>query len=337
MSDIPPLDDPFRVGGPPPGDPRPPTFTLEQVQQLLPLATSGSVSAFGSEPMSRRADPTKPRVGGLEGPPGDRDAWMGGSNLSTPTKLASIKAIRPSQFKFKKGMQEMCEKGIRETDHLGRANDHGTKEKPAITLTSWLTTIDKHLVATGMDTVFRVLVWKNDHYKEFYLLKEWGNLMKAQVNTWVDELQISGVRVTPTDSSTLGARLALCPYDKQNLKMSATFIRESIKTDLWTKIERTLPDKITGPALLFRIIREHQAQGATVLRNLEDKLCKLKLSEEPGDDVITHSNKVTEIACRIVGSRSAPRNLNLLVANTYQNSTTKHFELEALRIINDID
>ena len=119
--------------------------------------------------------------------------------------------------------------------------------------------------------------------------------------------------------------------------MSATFIRESIKTDLWTKIERTLPDKITGPALLFRIIREHQAQGATVLRNLEDKLRKLKLSEEPGDDVITHSNKVTEIACRIVGSRSAPRNLNLLVANTYQNSTTKHFELEALRIINDID
>lgn len=79
----------------------------------------------------------------------------------------------------------MCEKGIRETDHLGRANDHGTKEKPAITLTSWLTTIDKHLVATGMDTVFRVLVWKNDHYKEFYLLKEWGNLMKAQVNTWL--------------------------------------------------------------------------------------------------------------------------------------------------------
>ena len=293
---------------------------------------------------STRPDPVRPRIGGLEGPPGDRDAWTGGSNLHPLQSPPSVKAIRPSQFKFKKGSQESCEKGIRESDHLSRANDAGTKDKPAITLTSWLTTIDKHLVSTGMDTVFRILVYKDGSYQERYLLKEWGSLSKSDVQTWVRELQETGVRSsrgvspdTPTSGESTISRLPVCHYDKQNLEMSANFLRESIKSDLWTKIERSLPEKATGPELLYRIIHEHQAQGATVLRNLEDTLRKLKLSQEPGEDVISHSNKVTEVARRIVGSGSPPKDLNLLVANTFLDSTTKQFELEALRIVNEID
>ena len=119
--------------------------------------------------------------------------------------------------------------------------------------------------------------------------------------------------------------------------MSANFLRESIKSDLWTKIKCSLPEKVTGPRLLYQIIHEHQAQGAMVLWNLEDMFCKLKLSQEPAKDVISHSNKVTDVARQIVGSGSPPKDLNLVVANTFLDSMTKQFKLEALCIVNEIN
>lgn len=68
-------------------------------------------------------------------------------------------------------------------------------------------TIDKHLVNTGMDTIFWVLADKDRSYQEQYLLKEWGNLTESEDQGWFRELQELGVRKTTTLGKSTDAPL----------------------------------------------------------------------------------------------------------------------------------
>ena len=107
---------------------------------------------------------------------------------------------------------------------------------------------------------------------------------------------------------------------------------DSIKLDLWDKIDTNVTYNTTGPELFMEIILHQQQLEDSAIWNLVDQLKRLKLSKEPAQNVENHVKKVTKLAQQIEGSRTAPRDLISLVAQTFLGAEVVSFNMEANRL-----
>ena len=229
-----------------------------------------------------------------------------------------------------------------------------------ISLTTWLTEVQQALEDRGMDTVFRL--FDPVSQVETYMLTEWGLLQDNDMTTWITSLSGTGVMQTmcqatvatiaaqnaataPTGTATaLQAGTVAVPVvlpvdlqDMYNLSMSAKFLQNSVSLDLWMSVEKDLPTNATGPEILFKIITSHQMVTSSAIRTLVKKLEAMNLKAEPGENVLTFSDKLSEMTRRIEGSGQAPRDLSVLVASRFLGTSTIAFEISAAQLHNEVD
>lgn len=121
-----------------------------------------------------------------------------------------------------------------------------------------------------------------------YLLEKWGKATKDVVDAHVARIR------TLND-----------PYDLENLTMSGKFLLNSLNDEMLTRTEQelgqTLSDAINGPDVFRAVIALHSMLNDSTERQFVEKLQKLKLTDEPGEDVSNFSNKVLSIAHHIEG------------------------------------
>lgn len=63
----------------------------------------------------------------------------------------------------------------------------------------------------------------------------------------------------------------------------------------------------------------------------------MKLKVEPGENVLTFSDKLSKITRRIEGSGQASRDLSILAASRFLETSTIAFELSAAQLHNKVD
>ncbi len=268
---------------------------------------------------------TPPRIGGGTSPD---TAWVGGSNLPAfrSTRARSIHARRPEDFRSAEKVKTQCTKGLPDSHKLGLEEE----KQFTTTFTTWISAIREIMEERGMDTVFRPYSTKEN--LEVYLLVDWGKAKQKPVKDWVESLK-TGLE-DPTDPTLL---LPACPYDHDNLSWSEKAVRDSISMALWSTIEKDLTFGASGPEVFAAIIDKVQQVSASAVRSLTNDLEELTITKVPRQDVDVFSSTVSELARRIEGSGAAPADLSVLVAKCFLNSDVKAFDLEALRLYNEVD
>ena len=173
----------------------------------------------------------------------------------------------------------------------------------------------------GLDTVLSIFDAATQ--QEVYMLdpKHWGSISTSDVKAWDLELQ-EGVFL---DGSTT-QRHPVCPFDLRNQAMAGEAIMNSITHGLWERIYRDVGSAPTGAAALHAIVQDAQVSTASMIQNLTNKLSQMSLKQEPGQDVLNFSEKITDLAQHLEGSAITIPNLESLVIAPYL-----HCDVEAFR------
>lgn len=281
-----------------------------------------------------------PRVGGIE----DGIVWTGGSNrernfLVEPNGMA---AFRPRTFKEKMAIDKVCKEPLPEDRRLGTI-DKIKKNESDIGLMSWLGQIREKVEECGMDTVFRVIrITGTRRYLENYLFDDWGAVTVGEVETWAQSLRTTpfnpraGTR-DPAGNYRPDILNAPCAQDLYNLKASYKMIQGSISTKLWASVERDLPTNPSGPEILMHIINVHQIVSSSTVRKMIKDLEKMSIKNEPGQNVETFADKVSDMARLIDGTAQSPNDLNTIVASTFMGSSTLQFEIDIGQMYKECD
>ena len=279
----------------------------EESDDDISMEESNNQTETGVEPVE------SPRVGGVLG----GAAWTGGSNVlrKRSKRPKTVFARRPLSFVNASKVERACTRGIHEDKRLGLSNT-------PVSLTSWINLVRAYVEECGMDTVFRI--YDEDLDEEKYLLEDWGAAKKEAVRDWVMEISEGAMA---------------CPYDMDNLRWSGKALLASIDLELWSRIEKDLPlgGDVTGPEVLSVIVLHLQQINSSSVRQLVRELEKLKLKDEPGQNVLTFGDKILEVARRIDGTGMAPKDLTLVVASRFLDCDSFLFKIEASRTHREVD
>lgn len=322
MAAINPNDLTVALGATPPGTPtsqatfRTTRQILQDVVALMQLH-GGGANPNPNPPVQNNPLPVvafpvpQPRVGGIVMSNGVPTAWVGGGTgaalLAVP---ASAKAYRSQDLSLKMKTEKACMAGLPESRRLPPPGSMDVKDMSSvISLSDWIRGLSSALKECGLDTVFRAQV----NGVEVYLLEKWGKATKDVIDTHVAHLR------TLND-----------PYDMENLTMSGKFLLNSLNDEMLTRTEQelgqTLSDSVNGPDVFRAVIALHSMLNDSTERQFVEKLQRLKLTDEPGEDVSNFSNKVLSIAHHIDGlTEAGVSDLHTLIYTTFDGSSTATF------------
>ena len=167
-------------------------------------------------------------------------------------------------------------------------------EESDIQLTVWIKMIARNMEILGMDTVFKVpnlsLMQETD------LLKDWTSIAVVDVDEWITMLK-TGVGSKPR-----------CPYDKQNLEWSGSYILNSLTKKLHSDVTQTTGQYPYGPEVLREVINIKQQLDSTAIRVIEQELQKLCLDCEPAENVAKFTKKVKAHATKLENFKDSAGN-----------------------------
>jgi hypothetical protein len=248
-----------------------------------------------------------PINGNIETYDGVSIPWTGGSRTNPRKEPASTKAYRPNDFKSKRKTEEDWEEGLGTENRL-KTPEELTKDGDAILMTDWIGQIKLFMEKTGQDGVFHFVV----KGVEVNLLKDYGSITPAQVLEGVNAIKTQG-----------------CPYDLQNLRMSAVAIRASLTNSMLQRIKAKVSLEASGPEVLAAVIAVHQVLDSSGCRILIDELRRMRLREFPAENVDEFNLKVLEKCRRIDSCLDKPRDLASMVAECYLHTQSLHFNIKS--------
>ena len=284
----------------------PPVQPQPQVQVPVPPPVQPQGQAQGQV-----QGPAPPRVGGVVMSSGVLTAWVGGGTGANALLIpASAKVYRSQDLSLKMKTEKACMIGMPESRRLPPPGSMDVKDMSSvISLSDWIRGLSSALKECGLDTVFRATIDGD----EVYLLEKWGKATKDNV-----------------DAHLLFLRNTNDRYDMENLTMSGKFLLNSLNDEMLKRTEQelgqTLADAVTGPDVFRAVIALHSMLNDSTERQFVEKLQKLKLTEEPGEDVSEFANKVVSIAHHIVGlTETGVSDLHTLVYTSFDGSSTPTF------------
>jgi hypothetical protein len=259
--------------------------------------------------------PVVPRCGGLELVNNVQIPWTGGGTNGTATAILTPKstyAYRSRDLNTALKVEKACTEGLPESRHLPAPGTTDTSAAAnSITFAEWLYMLRMALIERGLDSVFRPTIGN----QEVFLLEKWGQATKEVIDAHVEWLY------QPNQGDA---------YDHQNLQLSAKFILNSLDTEMLRRTENEIGNALqrapTGLEVFGAVISLYSVLNDSTERHFTDKLLKLHLADEPGQNVMTFSDKVLQIARQIAGiSDNRTRDLHTLVYQTFKGCSNPEF------------
>lgn len=230
--------------------------------------------------------------------------------LQAPSGPLDVLCYRPEDFKSMQKQHESLKAGLEPSKRLELPSGNSK----GIALTTWIQEIKLMIETKGFDTVFRV--FDPQRNVEVYLLERWGEVTSEQIEAWVSLLQ-----------SSFGDK-----WDRENLRLSAMAMRDSLGPELYTRVSSLCSANTTGPEYFKKAVDQISYMNSTMVRNLSNKLGTLKLKEIDGENVAKLTEKITEIAREIQGSGCPPADLHNLISKPYTTGTEETFRTHALGV-----
>ena len=114
-------------------------------------------------------------------------------------------------------------------------------------------------------------------------------------------------------------------FDRQNLTYSATYLINSLTPKFRREVQNSVGLAETGLEVFICILRRKFVVAVSLQRELIEKLQKMYLVKEPGENIPSFKLKILELCESIESSGPPPADLNLLVMKAYINSQVPMF------------
>jgi hypothetical protein len=257
--------------------------------------------------------PSAPRCGRLLQLGNVMVPWVGGGAAGTATEIhqpVSSLAYRANDLSTALKVEKACTEGLPEGRHLTAPGlTDMTTAVGSVTFAEWLYMIRMALIERGLDSVFRATI----NNEEVFLLEKWGQATKEVVDDQITFLNANGDE-----------------YDRKNLALSAKFILKSLSIDMLRRTESEIGNGLDQPAngleVFSAVIALHSVLNDSTERHYVTQLQKLKLVKEPGENVMTFTDKVLGLARHINGISSNTNDLHVLIYSTMTGSSNEVFK-----------
>ena len=253
---------------------------------------------------------TAPRAGGIA----NNEIWTGGSTLNPLGRPIALTCFRPKDLRERLKIQEALESGLADVMKLDMPSAAGETESYSITRS--IGELKLELERCGLDNPFRIMTSPTT---EIYLLENWGGVSLSDVKYWCDQLDNTG-----------------CPFDSENLRVSAMKIKGSLGTSLSSRVATVTEADAPGPVLFKVAVDQVASLSAAKVRKLVGDLQGLSLKNVAAQSVPIITQRVTELARQIDFSDVGPGDLTALVAKVYTTGTDTGFNHHAWGVYNSI-
>ena len=271
----------------------------------------------------------KPRIGGVINVGTSYEvAYCGGTNFKSNSQPRTAYAERSLDQRSRLKIEDCCRAGI--AKEL-RIEWHDDPEKRAAQLVPWVKEVRAGLEALGLEGVF--YLWDPSANTELSLFTTFGKATMEKVNTYVNLIQNGGLpwpneQTSGQDIQDTVKANTTCKYDKENLRLSATFMQHAIGTNLWGLMRAELPHDAPGPAYMVSVASKMQGLTPQQVRHLCNELDALELKAIPGEDVLQLNTQINTFVFLIIGSGTVVEDLCYLAAKPFSKSTVEQFRLE---------
>ena len=294
-----------------------------------------TMSAAPANPIPDGPVPDKPRVGGNMFPDADYTGpdrfrrghdtafFTGGKhdangNIISLNQPRDALGHRPQDFRSKQRQAETLKEGLPDALKLELPKD-GKLQTPVMT---WVNELTHHLELRGMEPAFYISKIQNGTRVYGYLLKSFGDYTTKDIaDHGAHFLRRGGPGPDHFDE-----------FDKENLRLSAITIRNSLGPNLLQRVSSLLASNSTGPMVFKTALDQVMHMNSTTIRTLSNQLGELQLKSIPGESAPDLTEKVTELAREIEGSGKAPDDLINLVSKPFTKGTVDSFKTHALGI-----
>ena len=188
-----------------------------------------------------------PRVGGVN----SIGVWSGTGHDDQglkPRSLTCMRQFRADPIKNYQAMypiEEKCKKGLKDQTEILFSNPDEPHTHQGLSV---LRNLEVDLNSKGMEPVFHIRTGPNPG-DVINMLKTPGVVTKQMIQQWIIDLTQLGVYRTD------GTRHPVCPFDVQNLQLSAEAVLNSCTPQLHQDLEdQLLPGERDGPMILHRTI-----------------------------------------------------------------------------------
>jgi hypothetical protein len=264
--------------------------------------------------------PPRPRCGGLLQLGNVLVPWVGGGPMFSASEInqpVSTLAYRANDLSTALKVEKACSEGLPVGRHLPAPGltDIATATG-SVTFAEWLYMIRMALIERGLDSVFRATV----NNQEVFLLEKWGQATKEVIQDQIAFLDANGDE-----------------YDRKNLTLSAKFILKSLTIDMLRRTESKIGNGLDRPAngleVFSAVIALHSVLNDSTERLYVSQLQKLKLVNEPGQNVMTFTDTVLGLARHINGISSNTNDLHVLIYSTMTGSTNEVFKTTVANLL----
>ena len=164
----------------------------------------------------------------------------------------------------------------------------------------------KHLVDTGMDSVF-------------YFVDPVDKLEKSIIQ--------HHARFTLKDIKDAVVKFSGDQYDRQNLEWSERFLTGSIATSLQKSISKYSTIDMTGPELWMLIVQETQSNSVRALMSLANELLTMQLSKYPGENVKLCTGDIFAKCERLQNAMKLPEDVGITICNILSKCSVEDFRI----------
>ena len=182
------------------------------------------------------------------------------------------------------------------------------------TLPSFLRDITGHMTHAGMDSVFYFLN-PSDPTERLSIIAYHARFTTSEIMT----------QLTMNFANNMYDK-----YDGANLKMSHTWLINSLDETLLASIRPQFHDNMTGPELFMIMVSEVQSDSIRSLRKKERNFEQLSLSQFPAENVKTMNNAILDICDELERAGGLPDDAILTITEKYTAATSEEFKIHFL-------
>ena len=243
----------------------------------------------------------KPKIGGVKG----TTPWTGGTPNSDWTQSERNRPKTP--FCFRPSVEKDAKTYDKRTGGLAEKFSRDCKK---YSVQAFASDVDRHMQEHGMDSVFYT---KDDGGKMVNILQHYSKFTNSQVQ----ENKIKELYDGSYDD-----------YDKDNADWSATFLLNSINTEMRKEILPLCRPNITGPELWMRLVSDIYADTIQRMELLKDEVRNIQLKNFKGENVKEYATKVMEICTELENAMALPANICITINNQLVKCSVADFRIE---------
>ena len=121
-------------------------------------------------------------------------------------------------------------------------------------------------------------------------------------------------------------------YDLENLRLSGLTLRNSLGSELYTRVISLTGAHGSGPVLFKVAVDQVMFMNANMIRNLSNRFGSLKLKDFDCENITKLGERISELAREIEVSGRPPSDLLHLVSKPYTTGSVDMFKTYALNI-----